>query len=159
DVMPADGRIVNSATLEVQEASLTGESAPGAKDSGTIQQEDVALGDRTDMVFQITQVTRLTATAIVTGTGQSTQMGHIGGMVSSVERSRSPLQQELDGLTKVFGFLAWGAVGVIAIFGIVRDQETETLLLLCISTAIASIPTGLPTFVQTMLSAGARHLA
>jgi Ca2+-transporting ATPase len=159
DVVPADGRIVSSATLEVQEAALTGESAPIAKDSVTIGADDVALGDRTDMAFQNTQVTRGTATIIVTGTGKSTQMGHIAGMVSSVERSRSPLQQELDGLTKVFGFVAWGAVAVIAIFGLVREQEMETLLLLCISTAIASIPTGLPTFVQTMLSSGARHLA
>ena len=159
DVVPADGRIVSSATLEVQEAALTGESAPIAKDAVTIDRDDVALGDRTDMVFQNTQVTRGTATVIVTGTGQSTQMGRIAGMVSSVARSKSPLQQELDGLTKVFGFMAWGAVAVIAIAGLLRDQEIETLLLLCISTAIASIPTGLPTFVQTMLSAGARHLA
>ncbi|MFZ0013175.1 MAG: HAD-IC family P-type ATPase, partial [Acidimicrobiia bacterium] len=159
DVVPADGRIVNSATLEVQEAALTGESAPVAKDTTTIDREDVALGDRTDMVFQNTQVTRGTATVIITGTGQSTQMGHIASMVSSVERSRSPLQQELDGLTKVFGFIAWGAVAVIAIAGLIRGQDGGTLILLCISTAIASIPTGLPTFVQTMLSVGARHLA
>ena len=58
-----------------------------------------------------------TATVIVTGTGQSTQMGHIAGMVSSVERSKSPLQQELDGMTKVFGFIAWGAVAIIAVAG------------------------------------------
>jgi P-type Ca2+ transporter type 2C len=159
DVVPADGRIVNSATLELQEAALTGESAPVPKDSATIDRDDVALGDRTDMVFQNTQVTRGTATTIVTGTGQSTQMGHIAGMVSSVERSKSPLQQELDGMTKVFGFIAWGAVAIIAVAGLLRDQEVETLLLLCISTAIASIPTGLPTFVQTMLSSGARQLA
>ncbi|HET7846370.1 MAG TPA: cation-transporting P-type ATPase, partial [Acidimicrobiia bacterium] len=92
-------------------------------------------------------------------TGVSTQMGRIAGMVTAVQRSKSPLQQELDGLTKVFGFMAWGAVAIIAIIGLVRDQDIETLLLLCISTALASIPTGLPTFVQTMLSSGARHLA
>ncbi|HEU4319661.1 MAG TPA: cation-transporting P-type ATPase [Acidimicrobiia bacterium] len=159
DVVPADGRIVNSATLEVQEAALTGESAPVGKDTKTIPDPETALGDRTDMVFQNTQVTRGTATVIVTGTGTSTQMGHIAGMVSSVKRTKSPLQQELDGLTKVFGFVAWGAVAIIAIAGLLRDQDVETLLLLCISTAIASIPTGLPTFVQTMLSSGARHLA
>jgi Ca2+-transporting ATPase len=159
DVVPADGRIVTSATLEVQEAALTGESAPIAKSPATIMSPDVALGDQIDMVFQNTQVTRGTAVAIVTGTGQATQMGHIAGMVSSVQRSKSPLQQELDGLTKVFGFMAWGAVAIIAIAGFARGQETETLLLLCISTAIASIPTGLPTFVQAMLSSGARLLA
>lgn len=159
DLVPADGRIAISATLEVQEAALTGESAPVAKDAGTVPGDNVALGDRTDMVFQNTQVSRGTATVIVTETGGSTQMGHIADMVSGVKRSRSPLQQELDGLTKVFGVMAWAAVAIIAIAGIARDQDTETLVLLCVSTAIASIPTGLPTFVQTMLSSGAAKLA
>ena len=80
-------------------------------------------------------------------------------MVTSTQRSRSPLQSELDGMTKVFGSVAWLAVGVIAIFGIARGQALDTVLLLCISTAIASIPTGLPTFVQAMLSSGAQRLA
>src|SRR5215213_1352598 len=144
DVVPADGRILSSASLEVQEASLTGE---------------IALGDRTNLVFQNTQITRGTAMFVVTATGQATQMGQIADMVTATKRTRSPLQRELDGMTKVFGSVAWLAVAVIAIFGIVRGQEIETLLLLCVSTAIASIPTGLPTFVQAMLSSGARRLA
>src|SRR5436190_6009470 len=159
DMVPADGRIVTSATLEVQESALTGESAPVSKDRGTIEGHDVALGDRSNMVFQNTQVTRGSAAFVVTETGQSTQMGHIADMVTATKRTRSPLQKELDGLTKIFGVLAWSAVTVIAIVGIARGQKLETLLLLCISTAIASIPVGLPTFVQTMLSSGARRLA
>jgi len=159
DVVPADGRIATSATLEVQEAALTGESAPVAKDASAVAEEETALGDRTDMVFQNTQVTRGTAEFVVTATGEDTEMGRIAGMVSATKRSRSPLQKELDGMTKVFGILAWSAVTVIAIVGIARGQDTDTLLLLCISTGIASIPTGLPTFVQTMLSSGARRLA
>jgi Ca2+-transporting ATPase len=159
DVVPADGRIVSSATLEVQEAALTGESAPVAKDRVTLPEGEVALGDRTNLVFQNTQVTRGTATFVVTATGQATQMGQIAGMVTATKRSRSPLQRELDGMTKVFGLVAWLAVAIIAVFGIARGQELSTLLLLCISTAIASIPTGLPTFVQAMLSSGARRLA
>jgi magnesium-transporting ATPase (P-type) len=86
-------------------------------------------------------------------------MGQIAGMVSATQRSRSPLQRELDGMTKVFGVIAFAAVTVIAVVGVVRGQQVVTLLLLCISTAIASIPVGLPTFVQTMLSSGARRLA
>src|SRR5262249_59386955 len=78
---------------------------------------------------------------------------------TATKRSRSPLQRELDGMTKVFGTVAWLAVAVIAIFGIVRGQDLATLVLLCVSTAIASIPVGLPTFVQTMLSSGAQRLA
>ncbi|MGN6380128.1 MAG: cation-translocating P-type ATPase [Gaiellales bacterium] len=159
DVVPADGRVLVSATLELQEAALTGESAPIAKDASSVLDAETALGDRINLVFQNTQVTRGTATAVVTDTGESTQMGQIADMVTSTQRSRSPLQRELDGMTKVFGVVAWAAVAVIAIFGIARDQETETLLLLCVSTGIASIPTGLPTFVQTMLSSGAQRLA
>jgi Ca2+-transporting ATPase len=159
DVVPADARILSSATLELQEAALTGESAPIPKDATTVLDAETVLGDRINLLFQNTQVTRGTATAVVTETGETTQMGQIADMVSSTQRSRSPLQRELDGMTKVFGTVAWAAVAVIAIFGIARDQETETLLLLCVSTGIASIPTGLPTFVQTMLSSGAQRLA
>jgi P-type Ca2+ transporter type 2C len=159
DIVPADGRILSSATLELQEAALTGESAPVAKDGAQVLDADTALGDRTNLVFQNTQVTRGTANVAVVATGQSTQMGQIADMVSSTQRVKSPLQKELDGLTKVFGLVAWLAVAVIAIFGIARDMETETLVLLCISTAISAIPVGLPTFVQAMLSSGAQKLA
>jgi Ca2+-transporting ATPase len=159
DLVPADGRLLNSATLEVQEAALTGESAPVAKDAGVLPAGDLALGDRTNLVFQNTQVTRGSAELVVTATGASTQMGRIAGMVNATKRTKSPLQAELDGMTKVFGILAWGAVAIIAVVGFVRGQDGETLALLCISTAIASIPTGLPTFVQTMLSSGAQRLA
>src|SRR4051794_32699315 len=159
DVVPADGRVAVSATLELQEAALTGESAPLAKDRTTLAAGEIALGDRTNLVFQNTQVTRGTASFVVTDTGQATQMGRIADMVTATKRVRSPLQRELDSMTKIFGLLAWTAVAIIAIVGIARGQDTETLILLCISTAISAIPVGLPTFVQTMLSSGARHLA
>jgi Ca2+-transporting ATPase len=159
DIVPADARIVSSASLEVQEASLTGESAPIAKDATTLPDTETPLGDRTNLVFQNTQVTRGSATVAVIETGASTQMGHIADMVTATKRVKSPLQVELDGLTKIFGFLAWGAVAIIAVVGIARGQDTETLILLAISTAISAIPTGLPTFVQLMLSSGAQRLA
>ncbi len=159
DIVPADGRVLVSATLEVQEAALTGESAPVPKSAAMLAGDDVALGDRTNMVFQNTQVTRGTTEFVVTDTGQSTQMGRIADMVNATQRVRSPLQRELDGMTKIFGVIAWTAVTIIAIVGIARGQDTETVILLCISTAISAIPVGLPTFVQTMLSSGARHLA
>jgi Ca2+-transporting ATPase len=159
DIVPADGRIAVSATLETQEAALTGESAPIAKSAAVLPPGDIALGDRTDLVYQNTQVTRGTATVVVTETGANTQMGRIAGMVNATQRSRSPLQLELDGMTKIFGLIAWSAVAIIAIVGIARGQDRETLVLLCISTAISAIPVGLPTFVQTMLSSGAQRLA
>jgi len=129
------------------------------KDAGTLPGGDVALGDRTNLVFQNTQVTRGTAVFVVTGTGTGTEMGRIAGMVTATKRTKSPLQVELDGMTTVFGLIAFAAVAVIAVFGLVRGMDTTTLVLLCISTAIASIPTGLPTFVEAMLSSGARRLA
>ncbi len=159
ELVPADARIVTAASLEVQEASLTGESAPIAKDATTLPAGETALGDRTNLVFQNTQVTRGSAVVVVVATGAATQMGHIADMVTATNRTKSPLQRELDGLTKLFGILAWAAVAVIAIFGIARGQESETLILLCVSTAISAIPTGLPTFVQLMLSSGAQRLA
>jgi Ca2+-transporting ATPase len=159
DVVPADGRILSSATLEVQEAALTGESAPVSKDRSTLPEGEIALGDRTNLVFMNTQVTRGAATYVVTATGQATEMGQIADMVTGTKRTRSPLQRELDGMTTVFGLIAWLAVALIAVVGIARGQEIATLLLLCISTGISAIPTGLPTFVQAMLSSGARHLA
>src|SRR5690348_4421158 len=158
DVVPADGRIISSATLEVQEAALTGESAPVPKDPGTLPGGETALGDRTNLVFQNTQVTRGTTIVVVTATGSATEMGQIAGMVTATKRTKSPLQIELDSMTKVFGLIALFAVAVIASFGIVRGQHITTLVLLCISPAIASILTGLPTFVQAMLSSGARRL-
>ncbi|MGW9587974.1 cation-translocating P-type ATPase [Microbacterium sp. NPDC055455] len=159
DLVPADGRILRSATLETQEAALTGESAPIAKDASTLADPETTLGDRTDMVFQNTQVTRGTAAIVVTDTGMQTQMGRIASMLSSVKPAKSPLQRELDSLTGVLGWIAWGAVAVIIVTGLLRGQEIASVILLGISMAISAIPTGMPSFVQAMLSYGSRQLA
>jgi Ca2+-transporting ATPase len=159
DIVPADGRIVRSATVETQEAALTGESAPVAKDAGTLPEGDAALGDRSNMLFQNTSVTRGTATIVVTETGMGTQMGQIATMLTQVTRSRSPLQRELDSLTKVLGFIAWGAVALIVVVGLVRGTDAKELLLLGTAMAISAIPTGLPAFVSGLLSMGAKQLA
>lgn len=159
DIVPADGRILRSATLETQEAALTGESAPIPKDAGTLADPQTTLGDRTDMVFQNTQVTRGTATVIVTETGMTTQMGQIASMLSAVKPAKSPLQRELDSLTGVLGWIAWGAVAIIIVTGLLRGQEIASVILLGISMAISAIPTGMPSFVQAMLSYGSRQLA
>jgi Ca2+-transporting ATPase len=159
DIVPADGRIVASATLETQEAALTGESAPISKGPETLNGPDVGLGDRVNMLFQNTSVTRGTASMVVTGTGMRTEMGKIATMLTSVTRTRSPLQKELDGLTRVLGIVAWTAVALIVVVGLARDLPAEDVLLLGTAMAISAIPTGLPTFVQAMLSYGARQLA
>ena len=159
DIVPADGRIVRSATLEVQEAALTGESAPIPKDAGRLGSAEVGLADRTNMLFQNTSVTRGTATAVVTATGMQTQMGQIATMLTSVTRTRSPLQRELDSLTKVLGIIAWGAVAIIVVAGLIRGMPADELLLLGTAMAISAIPTGMPAFVSGLLSMGARQLA
>jgi Ca2+-transporting ATPase len=159
DLVPADGRVLRSATLETQEAALTGESAPVAKDAGVLDAGEVALGDRSNMLFQNTSVTRGTATMAVTATGMQTEMGRIATMLTQVQRTRSPLQRELDTLTKVLGVIAWTAVAFIVVVGWVRGLELDQLLLLGTAMAISAIPTGLPAFVAGLLSYGAKQLA
>jgi len=159
DLIPADGRIVRSATLETQEAALTGESAPVAKDAAVLSGPDVPLGDRTNMLFQNTAATRGTASMVVTATGMNTQMGQIASMLTSVTRTRSPLQRELATLTKVLGIVAWSAVLLIVVVGLARGLPAKELLLLGIAMAIGAIPTGMPAFVTGLLSRGANQLA
>jgi P-type Ca2+ transporter type 2C len=159
DIVPADGRIIRSATLETQEAALTGESAPIPKQADVLPGGDVGIGDRSNMLFQNTSVTRGTASMVVTATGMDTQMGQIATMLTSVTRTRSPLQQELDSLTKVLGVIAWTAVAIIVVVGLIRGLSASDVLLLGTAMAISAIPTGLPTFVSAMLSYGAKQLA
>src|SRR5690349_10456170 len=159
DIVPADGRIVRSATLEAQEAALTGESAPIAKGTSALASADVGLGDQTNMLFQNTSVTRGTGSILVTATGMHTQMGRIATMLTSVKRTRSPLQRELDSLTKVLGLVAWGSVAVIVVVGLIRGTPAKDLLLLGTAMAISAIPTGMPAFVSGLLSLGAKQLA
>jgi Ca2+-transporting ATPase len=158
DLVPADGRILRSATLETQEAALTGESLPIEK-GPSANADSAALADRTAMLFQNTSVTRGTARMVVVETGMRTQVGRIATLLSSVKTTRSPLQRELDGLTKVIGIVAWVAVAIIIAIGATRGQEIDELLFLGTAVAISAIPTGLPTFVQSLLSWGATHLA
>ena len=159
DIAPADGRIVRSATLETQEAALTGESAPVSKDASVLDGPDVALGDRSNMVFQNTSVTRGTALVVVTATGMDTEMGRIASMLGSVERTRSPLQRELAQLTKVLGVIAWTAVAIIVVVSLVRGLPLDQVLLLGTAMAVSAIPTGMPAFVSSLLSYGAKQLA
>jgi Ca2+-transporting ATPase len=159
DIVPADGRLLRSATLETQEAALTGESVPIPKDAAPVEREDVPLGDRTDMLYQNTSVTRGSGQMVVTATGMNTEVGRIATMLASVERTRSPLQIQLDDLTKKIAAIAWGAVAIIVVVGAFRHLSFQDLMLLGISMAISAIPTGMPTFVQGMLAYGAGQLA
>jgi Ca2+-transporting ATPase len=98
DKVPADGRILVAATLEIEESGLTGESTPSSKAIDAIAGEDVALGDRHDMAFMNSQVTRGRGEMVVTSTGMSTEVGHISNMLSASSRRRTPLTRQLDQL-------------------------------------------------------------
>lgn len=158
DLAPADGRILRSANLETQESALTGESLPIPKGPAENTAE-TALADRTSMVFQNTSITRGTARVVIVETGMRTQMGRIASLLTQVGDKKSPLQLELDSLTKVLGVIAWAAVLVIVIIGFVRGQSLDELLFLATAVAISAIPTGLPVFVQSLLAWGASRLA
>jgi Ca2+-transporting ATPase len=159
DQVPADGRIVSAATLEIEESALTGESVPTAKEVATVTEADAPLGDRVDMAYMNTLVTRGTGTVIVTSTGMTTEIGRIARMLDSVAAEKSPLQQRMDQLSKQLAVLAFISLGIVIVGGLLRGLSWEEVLLLGVAMAVAAIPTGLPTVVTTLLSMGTQQLA
>ena len=159
DKVPADGRILVAATLEIEEAGLTGESTPVAKVLDPVEGTDVPLGDRIDMAYMNSQVTRGRGEMVVTATGMSTEVGHISGMLSGVEQEKTPLTKQLDQLTVLITIMAAVALVLIVVIGLIRGEDFDTLFLVGISLAIAAIPTGLPAVVTTLLSFGTQALA
>ncbi len=159
NVVPADGRLVLAATLEIEEAALTGESVPALKAEAVIDKPDVALGDRLCMAYMNTSVTRGRAELIVTATAMQTEIGKIANMLNQQESEKTPLQKKLDELTKVFILLGGIAILAVIILGLFRGESIDTLFITGVALAIASIPTGLPVVVTTLLSLGTRTLA
>jgi P-type Ca2+ transporter type 2C len=159
DKIPADGRLLVAATLEIEEAALTGESTPVLKSVEPVEGEDVALGDRVDMAYMNSTVTRGRGEMVVTATGMNTEVGQISGMLSSVQQEKTPLTRQLDQLTVVITIMAGAALGLVILFGLLRGEDFDDLFLIGISLAIAAIPTGLPAVVTTMLSLGTQALA
>jgi Ca2+-transporting ATPase len=104
--VPADGRICVAATLEIEEAALTGESLPVAKGTDPVLGEDVALGDRTCMAYMNTSVTRGRGEMVVTATGMDTEIGHIADLLAKTEADKTPLQKQLDSLSKIIAEIA-----------------------------------------------------
>jgi Ca2+-transporting ATPase len=159
DKVPADGRILVAATLEIEEAGLTGESTPVAKSIDPVSGTDVPLGDRVDMAYMNSQVTRGRGEMVVTATGMATEVGHISGMLSGVEQEKTPLTKQLDQLTVIITIMAAAALVLIVVLGLARGEDFDTLFLVGISLAISAIPTGLPAVVTTLLSMGTKQLA
>jgi Ca2+-transporting ATPase len=157
--VPADGRLFVTATVEIEEAALTGESVASPKDTETIAKADAPLGDRHCMAYMNTSVTRGRGEMIVTTTGMGTEMGNIADLLNKTEADKTPLQKQLDRLTMVIASLAGLAFILMLILGYRNGQPFETIFIAGIALAISAIPTGLPAVVTTMYSMGTRQLA
>src|SRR5512132_722782 len=157
--VPADGRICVAATLEIEEAALTGESLPVAKTTDPVPGDEVALGDRTCMAYMNTSVTRGRGEMIVTATGMDTEIGHIANLLAKTEADKTPLQKQLDGLSKIIAAIAGVALVLVVILGLIRGQSFDTLFITGVALAVAAIPTGLPAVVTALLSIGTREIA
>ena len=159
DKVPADGRLLVAATLEIEESALTGESTPVLKAVEAVPGDDVPLGDRLDMAYMNSTVTRGRGEMVVTGTGMNTEVGQISGMLSQVQQEKTPLTRQLDQLTVLITVMAGIALALVVVIGLIRGDDFDELFLIGISLAIAAIPTGLPAVVTTMLSLGTQALA
>ncbi|WP_448073978.1 cation-translocating P-type ATPase [Georgenia yuyongxinii] len=159
DVVPADGRLVETAGMEVQEAALTGESAPVAKHASAVDEPDASLGDRDGMGFMSTSVTRGRGVLVVTETGMRTEIGRVAGMLGQAGQDTTPLQRQIAKLATLLSVVAGVVVAVVFVLGLLRGQAVEELLLTAVSLAVATIPEGLTAVVAFTLAMGAARLA
>ena len=158
DIVPADGRIIRAATLEIDESALTGESLPVAKQVETVA-KDSGLGDRLDMAFMNTNVTRGSGTIVVTSTGMATEVGHISKMLQTTKAEKTPLTVQLDKLTGQILIIAGFALVASMVIGLLRGEAFQTLFLTAVAFSVSAIPTALPAVVTTVLTIGTTTLA
>ncbi|TPF85465.1 haloacid dehalogenase [Bifidobacterium sp. UTCIF-37] len=163
DSVSADGRLFTAASLRIAEASLTGESVPVGKKPDTLP-EAKALGDRANMIFNGTSVTQGTGRAIVTGTGMNTQVGKIADLLSATEDEQTPLQKEMDYVSKILGLavciIAAIVLAALALLeGFHTTQDVIDSLLLAVSLAVAAVPEGLAAILTVVLALGVQRMA
>ena len=159
DRVPADGRLLTSTGLEVQESSLTGEAQPVGKSATAYVDADAALGDRSTVAFMNTTVTRGHAELVVTATGMNTEIGRIAGMLHEAEPEPTPLQRQIAGLSRTLAMIAGAVIVVVFVLGLVRGQDFAALFVSAVSLAVAAIPEGLPAVVAFTLAMGTTRLA
>lgn len=158
DYVPADLRIVESANLKSQEASLTGESVPVDKNTETIDDEKVSLGDRTNMLFSSSLITYGRGKGIVVETGMNTEVGKIAKIISDTEGAETPLQTKLNKLGKTLGIAALAICVVIFIIGIAYGKDVIDMFMTAVSLAVAAIPEGLAAVSTIVLAIGVQRM-
>ena len=158
NLVPADGRLVRSASLQVQESALTGESDAVQKETTAQGGRDLPLGDRRSMVYMGTMITYGRGTIVVTETGMQTELGKIAELIQNVERAPTPLQRRLDRLGRVLAVVALAIIVLVVVLGLLRGEDFEVLLLTGISMAVAAIPEGLAAVVTVALALGSQRM-
>ena len=158
DYVPADLRIIESANLKAQEASLTGESVPVDKNTNVINDEKIGLGDRTNMLFSSSLITYGRGRGIVVATGMNTEVGKIAGMINEVEETETPLQQKLNKLGKTLGIVAIVICVIIFIIGLLYGKEPIEMFMTAVSLAVAAIPEGLAAVSTIVLAIGVQRM-
>jgi Ca2+-transporting ATPase len=159
DRVPADGRLLAAYNLEAEEAALTGESHAVSKHTATLEGADLPLGDRINLLFMNTVLTRGRAELLVTDTGMRTEMGKLAGMIASAEEAETPLQRQLDTLGKKLAAIAGFVVSVIFLIDFMRDLPWTEAAMTAVALAVAAIPEGLPAVVTVTLAIGMWRMA
>ena len=159
DEVCADGRIIQAASLQIDESGLTGESVPASKSASTITDEKTGIGDQENMAFMNSPVTHGSGVMIVTGTGAGTEVGHISGMLKSTPTLKTPLTAQLDTLTLWIAAAAGLTIAIMFALGISRGESTQTIFITAIALALAAVPMAMPTVLQVILSTGSTTLA
>ncbi|MGE5571939.1 MAG: cation-translocating P-type ATPase [Bacteroidota bacterium] len=159
DRIPADARLVEHMALEVEESALTGESLPATKRSDDILAASSALGDRRNMVFMGTVVTRGHGKAVVVATGMDTEIGRIAHLIQEDRDELTPLQQRLEHLGRTLVFICVGLCAFVSVAGILRGEGVLEMFLAGVSLAVAAIPEGLPAVVTIALALGVQRMS
>ncbi|MBN2114906.1 MAG: cation-translocating P-type ATPase [Acidimicrobiia bacterium] len=158
DLIPADARLTLAAGLRLQEAALTGESNPINKRTDMLEGDDLALGDRRNMVYMGTVVTQGRGRALVVASGMSTELGKIAGLLQETSEGLTPLQRRLDRVGKLLAAAGLAVAALIFALGLIRGDELREMLLTAVSVAVAVVPEGLPAVVTITLALGAQRM-
>ena len=159
DSVCADGRLVVATGLEIDESALTGESQPATKQIEPLDKVDLPLGDRSNMAYMNTLLTRGRAELLVTATGAHTEMGKLSRELAATVEVPTPLQVQLNQLAKRLGVIALSLVALLSLMQYLRGEEFAHILLDAIALAVAAMPEGLPVVVTVTLALGMRNMA